>query len=77
MGLLEIGDRSALSQGGADQVEALYEHPMVPRGKAEMRRVIPASHDAIVNVDRYPVGQRIRDVREDVVHRGLRQGRQQ
>jgi hypothetical protein len=59
MSLLECRDRPSLSKRGADQVETLDEHPMVPRGESEMSLVILASHDVIVNVDRYLVGQRV------------------
>src|SRR3979490_3142329 len=42
-----------------------------------MRRVIATCQDAIVNVDRYPVSERMRNVRQNGIHRGLRHGRQQ
>jgi len=59
VGLLKFFDRGSLRQRRPNEIHALGEHPLVSRRQSETRRVIATSHDAVVNVDHHPVGERV------------------
>ena len=57
MGLLELRDRAHLGKRGTNQIEALDKHQVMSRRKLKPCGVMPASDDALVNVDRYPIAR--------------------